>query len=333
MKLVLKIVGGLLVLLVVAGVGYNAMLTSQFEKNVQPNAPLPNITASKDEEVIKRGEYLVNVVAHCSVCHQEGKLEDRKIGFKSDFSGGYTWDIPMFGKFYSRNITQDPETGLGKWSDGEIARAIRHSVGRDGKFLGFMSFATGSFSDEDLTAIISYLRTIPPVKKVIPPEEYRLFVKLLFKDWKPRELVAPAYVPPGGGVSVERGRYLAEGPAVCSGCHTPLDMMTMQTTGPKFSGAAEAEPDHLDEQYEIIPPNLTPDKETGHITTWDEEQFVARFKAGPVFKGSKMPWENFAGLTDDDVRSIYRFLKSLPPAKHEVGPTRRKAGWKPEKKT
>ena len=65
---------------------------------------------------------------------------------------------------------------------------------------------------------------------------------------------------------------------------------------------------------------------TGHITAWSEEQFVARFKSGAGFKGSKMPWVSFAQMNDDDIKSIYRYLRTLPPAKNVTGPTRRPVG-------
>ena len=94
---------------------------------------------------------------------------------------------------------------------------------------------------------------------------------------------------------------------------------------PRFSG----EPDPLEKGMEFVVPNLTPDPETGWITSWNEEAFVARLEAGRVFQGSKMPWENFARMTEDDMRSVYRYLRSLPPTKKVTGPTHRKLGWKP----
>jgi hypothetical protein len=56
---------------------------------------------------------------------------------------------------------------------------------------------------------------------------------------------------------------------------------------------------------------------------------VARLKAGIVFQGTKMPWENFSRMTEDDMRSIYRYLRSLPPVRKVTDPSHRKAGWKP----
>ena len=131
----------------------------------------------------------------------------------------------------------------------------------------------------------------------------------------------PAHVPEGE-ISVARGKYLAEGPAACAVCHTPRDPLKgFVATGPLFSGEADAEEDRFNSSQEIAVPNLTPDPTTGYITAWTEDAFVARFKAGRVIKGSKMPWDAFARMTENDARSVYRFLRTLAPVKHAIGPT------------
>jgi len=78
---------------------------------------------------------------------------------------------------------------------------------------------------------------------------------------------------------------------------------------------------------EFAAPNLTSDPKTGMTGRLDEEQFVARIRQGRVFPSSKMPWENVSRMTDADLRSIYRYLRSLPPVENDVGPTYRKQGW------
>jgi hypothetical protein len=139
---------------------------------------------------------------------------------------------------------------------------------------------------------------------------------------------APAGVGEGG-ISLERGEYLATGPAFCYGCHTYANPMDgFRYTGVPFAGGA-AEPDETEEGFEIIAPNLTPDPATGILAGWNEDRFVARFRGGAVYGGSKMPWENFGQMTDDDLRSLYRFLTSLPPTRNVTGPSRRQAGWAP----
>jgi mono/diheme cytochrome c family protein len=131
----------------------------------------------------------------------------------------------------------------------------------------------------------------------------------------------PAHVAEGE-ISVARGKYLAEGPAVCAGCHTPADPMAgFARSGALFSGAGEADPDPTNASQEIIAPNLTPDPETGHIALWSEDAFVARMRAGRVVKGSSMPWEAFARMTENDLRSLYRYLRTVPPVRRRIGPT------------
>jgi len=206
-------------------------------------------------------------------------------------------------------------------------------VNRHGKLAPFMAFAVGPMADEDLTAVISYVRSLKPVKNTVGAEDYGLFGKLVAKgiDAKVRE-PAPKWVKEGG-VSKERGEYLANGPALCFGCHTDADpFQGLKLVGPRFGGASHADPDGVDPAFEIASPNLTPDPETGHITKWSEADFLTRFRAGVIYPGSPMPWENFARMTDDDLKSIYAYLKALAPVKHETGPTRRaKGSFKPAK--
>jgi hypothetical protein len=105
--------------------------------------------------------------------------------------------------------------------------------------------------------------------------------------------------------------------------------MTFKLDGPLFSGSSQPEPDGKDESMVYRMPNLTPDPETGHITQWDEEQFVKRMQTGRLKPSSKMPYEAYRDMTENDLRSIYRYLKSLPPTKNYIGPAHRKASEDP----
>jgi hypothetical protein len=334
MKLVAKILGGIVLVLLLLVAGFYVHLNLTWEKDYA-DSPRPDIAASSDPAVIARGEYLVNAVAHCAICHQDvpagslskDKLTNRESGVGKALAGGLTWDIPLFGRFVAANLTSDAETGIGAVDDATLARIIRHGVNRNGRIAAFMSLATGSMADEDLIAIISYLRTLPPERKVVPDEAPGLLGKLVVKNMSPREEIIE-WVPEGG-ISVERGRYLANGPAACYSCHSEADPMKgFAITGPRFRGNAQAEPDGIDPAYEIVTPNLTPDPATGHIAKWSEEEFLSRFRAGPLMKGSPMPWENYALMTEDDISSLYRYLRTLEPVEHDVGPIRRAAGWK-----
>lgn len=319
-KRVLKALGVLVGLVVVAALGLYIYV--QLKYNVDyPGTPLPAITASKDPEVIKRGEYIVHHVAHCSACHGPAELaKQHEVDFTKPLEGGYTIHAGPFGTFAARNLTPDP-TGIGSLSDGQIARTIRNGVDSRGKLSPIMRVAVGPISDEDLTAVISYLRAQKPIEAKRPWYELGFIGKVVALKMRPRTTVAPPYVPEGQ-VSVERGRYLAEGPAMCAGCHTPHNPLKgWVPSGSPFSGGDSADKNELNQAEEIISPNLTPDPTTGHITSWTEDAFVARFRAGRVVKGSKMPWDNFKDMTESDLRSLYRYLHSLPAVKHYVGPT------------
>jgi len=294
-----------------------------------PDTPLPSITASDSPEVIARGEYLVNAVAHCSTCHSPPEqMESHALDFRSPLEGGYVWQMPMFGTFTAANLTPHA-TGIGEMSDAQIARVVRSGVNREGTLSPMMRFSVGPMSDEDLVAVVSWLRAQPPVEASRPGPQLGLLAKALAGNFTPRLDPAPTHVPPGG-ISVERGRYLANGPAFCAGCHTPMDPLTFTATGPAFSGGAMAEPDPYDSEYEIVPPNLTPDPRTGIIADWSEKAFVERFRGGRIVAGSTMPWEAFQRMTEEDVRSLYTYLRSLEPVEHDTGPPHRLRGSFPE---
>jgi mono/diheme cytochrome c family protein len=296
------------------------------------STPLPALHASEDPETIARGRYVVHALAHCSACHgpAERANERRLADDLDDLRGGYVMKAGPFGTFYPANLTPDAETGIGKLSDAELARVIRHGVSPGGQLDPLMSFAVGPMADEDLVGVISYLRSIKPVKNPTPKDEWGFVAKALSSKFAPNMSTAPAYVPApaNGGASTERGEYLANGPALCAGCHSPYDVAAgFELKGAKFSGEMEADPDPTDPAYEIAAPNLTPDPKAGVLASYTEDAFVDRFKkGGRAVKGSKMPWENFGRMTEDDLKSVYRYLSKVPPAPRLVGPSRRPKG-------
>ena len=311
------------VVLVVLATGGWLLASASFDYG---ETPYPEVAASSDPAVIAHGEYIANAVAHCSACHSRSEqVKEFALDFSSPLQGGYVWEIPLFGTYTAANLTSHPDA-LARYQDREVARAIRSAVGTDGKLAPMMRFGVGPMADEDLAAVVSYIRTQPPVEANQPRPQYGMLAKLLSRRFGPRVDPGPPYVP-AGEASVERGRYLVLGPANCSGCHTPLDPMAgFASVGPPMSGAFAPEPDATDPDFEIAAPNLTPDPATGHITNWSEDAFVARFQGGRVVRGSPMPWENFQRLTEADIRSVYRFLMTLEPVEHNVGPTRRPKG-------
>ncbi len=277
------------------------------------DAPYPDIAASTDPNVIERGRYLAYGLAHCVDCHGDPKQKSaRTSGQEIPLTGGHEWKLPI-ATVYARNITPDAETGIGRYTDKELARILRYGVHADGRaVLPFMPFA--NLADEDLTAIISYLRAQKPVRHEVPRHDVNFLGKAVVAFVL--EPQGPTGTPP---VSVKReastqyGKYLAENVGNCIKCHTKVDMRTGQLAGIPFSGGAEL-PSETDPSRVYVSPNLTPDPRWGWLDGWSEEAFVARFHAGPVHQDSPMPWRSFGSVSDDDSRALYRYLKSLPPA-------------------
>lgn len=280
------------------------------------DAPYPSgIQASRDSAVLARGKYLVYGPAHCADCHGAVGSEARvDKGEEVPLTGGKVFDLEI-GLIYPRNITVDAETGIGALTDAQIARSLRYGVGYDGRAMfDFMPFH--NTSDEDLAAIISYLRSAPPVKNVVPKDSYNMLGKVI------RALALKPVGPDGEVIktikpdsTAEYGKYLASSVANCRGCHTNRDQMTGAFIGIDFSGGLQ-----MDEKgYIFTTPNLTPDKNTGHIFSWTEDAFLQRFRRGKVYPQSPMPWGPFGRMSDMEIKAIYRYLRSIPPVENKIG--------------
>lgn len=297
-------------------IGLLAVVLTTWDKTY--DAPMPDIKASTDSAVIARGEYLVFGPGHCNECHTD--LEGYKkavVGEKVPLSGGFPFKLP-FGTVYSKNITNDKETGIGRYTDGEIARTIRYGVKPDGHtMIPFMRYQ--GMSDEDLTAVISYLRTTEPVNKVIPDNEWNLMGKAVLAFFIKPE--GPATPPPAKVIpdtTAAYGKYLTTDISNCANCHTPLDMKTGKPIGEPFSGGNIFESATLEPGVSLMSPNLTPDPETGRITKWTRQEFIERFGEGKKLPESAMPWGPYKNFSENDLKAIHAYLTSLPPVKHET---------------
>jgi mono/diheme cytochrome c family protein len=287
-------------------------------QNKKFDAPFPNLHASNDSATIARGKYLAYGPAHCSGCHTPAADQEKvKNGEEIAFKGGLEFALPI-GKLYSKNITPDDETGIGKVPDSVLARSLRYGVARDGRALfDFMPFH--NLSDEDLVAVLSFLRAQPAVKNDVPGNKLNFMGKAV-KAF----LIKP--VGPDGEVSksvkqdtaAEYGKYLATYVTNCRGCHTNRSLMTGAYTGPMFAGGLKL--DAADGSY-CVTPNLTPDKETGKITGWTQQQFIDRFRLKKIIGASDMPWDQFRKMSDNDLKAIYNYLVSLKPIRNDTGPT------------
>lgn len=312
MKKFLKWTGILLVLLI-AGL----VIAVFSRQNLTFEAEYPNISASTDSSIIARGEYLVYGPAHCSGCHSPLEYQERLAkGEKLPLEGGFAFPLP-FGKLPSPNITPD-QTGIGKMTDKDIARALRYGVGYDGRALfDFMPFH--NLSDEDLTAVISYLRTMQPVKKEIPAPEWNFMGKVvkafMIKPVGPEGEVVKAITPDTTAVY---GEYLANYVANCRGCHTNRDLKTGAYIGEYYAGGF-AMPSSLEPGKAVVTRNLTPHEGTGSMFGWSQQKFITRMRQGRFVPLSEMPWDQFNQMSDNDLKAIYAYLQTLKPVANDVG--------------
>lgn len=325
-KRILQLGGGFAGVGIIGLVGIIAWVSMSWPPSFE-EAPTPQIEATDDPEVIAEGEYLFHTVAHCTACHvPKEAVFSMENGERLAPIGGTSWEFGPMGTIRSPNITPHSQTGVGDWSDEELARVIRHAVGPDDKPAMMMNFA-GPMSDEDLTAIISYMRTIEPVDNATEPHDLTLFGKIMFQGplsifatERPPKMVAPEHVA-RGEVSAARGRYLAEGPGMCVFCHSEIDSDTGEIIGTPFAGGTP-DPDPTDPDMEIVAPNITTG---GVLQNWTKDTFILRMRGERAIEGSIMPWENYRGMTDEDLESIYVYLQSVEPSDHDVGPQHRPA--------
>jgi mono/diheme cytochrome c family protein len=310
-----RLLMGLLTVILLVVAAFAIYVASR--QNLHYEHASPAIAASTDSAVIARGHYLVRIAGPCAGCHGDMKqIEALQAGAEVPLSGGFTFDIPP-GKFHVPNITSDLETGIGRIPDSLIARALRFGVKHDGRpLLSFMEFQ--GMSDEDLTAVISYLRTQPPVVHLVPAHEPNLLGRALLATALSKP-VGPTSPPPAvspHGATVENGRYLVENVSLCGSCHTQRDPASGAFTGHRFGGSTGMT-DDFNPKRSWSPPNITSGGKLGQLT---EDQFVARIHAGRVIPGSPMPWQNFQRMNDEDLRAIYKFITSMPPSTADVGP-------------
>lgn len=308
-----RILLGLVILIAVLVAGLSVFVAMR--QNLRFDAPYPPVQASTDSAVVERGRYIVRDLAVCAGCHGDPTQNAAQAaGVDVPLSGGRLFDIPP-GKFRVPNITSDSATGLGKASDAAIARALRYGVGTDGRaLLPFMN--KQGMADDDLVAVVSYLRSQPPVHHLVPAHQYTLLGKVVKATVLANPVSAKSPPPPTAprGATIENGRYLVEVMADCGGCHTQLDMKTGAAIGPALGGATGFEGDSTGTWS---PPNIT---RGGRLASLDEDAFVARIRAGRAIPGSPMPWQAFQKIDEQDLRAIYRYIASLPPISRDVGP-------------
>jgi len=314
-KIVLFAVMALIVLLCVG-----ISLTIGWRPFIGPRArPLTNRTFEPTPQRLARGQYLANNLLGCFECHGEREWTSHDAPLIESTRGAGYSNFPLAGlpgRVIPPNITPDPETGAGRWTDDMLARAIREGVGDGGHALfPFMSYPSFRYiSDEDLASVIVYLRSIPPIRKALPTTEIIFPVKYLIRS-VPQPLTEP--VPePDVSTPVKRGNYLVT-IAACSDCHTP-QVKGQPIRGLEFAGGVILE----GPWGRVASANITPD--ASGISYYDESLFLEMIHTGYV-KARKinqiMPWEDFRNLTDEDLKGIFAYLRTLKPVKHRIDNT------------
>lgn len=275
--------------------------------------PLPDLPAAVDTTaLLVRGEYLVRDVAVCGHCHAADPRNP-----DGPLSGGLAFRNWRLGTIRASNLTPDSATGIGAWTEAEIVRALRTGEDREDEVLApVMPYRWfHGMSDRDALAVALYLNSREPVRNEVENDPNLVFRAARFFFLSPRE--APGGTAPPPAPTAEYGRYLANHVALCADCHTPrTGLRSTPDLDRRFAGQADPP-----ESFPANPDNLTPDPETG-IGRWSEEDFLRTLRTGVNPQGDSlhpfMPWQQYQRMTEEDLRAIYRYLRTLPPIRHRV---------------
>lgn len=272
--------------------------------------------AAQTREQIARGKYVFGAAAGCG-CHTVPK--------QALNAGGRKYDGP-FGTVYSSNITPDPTTGIGKWTDEQIITATRAGRRPNGERLIPVHPYTvfNGMAEQDLKDVVVYLRSVPPVNRATPAKKISvpLFESVFLPAWL--ATFAAVETPPKSAATsgVARGEYLTRAVSHCGECHTPRTM-TMAVDNTRFLAG---NPKGKGPEGSAVP-NITPDRETG-LGSWSEEQIADYLETGnkpdgdvsgglmmEVIQGSSAGYKD---LTKADRQAIAKYLKSIPAIKNRI---------------
>ena len=270
-------------------------------------------------ERLQRGRYLVEGVAHCFECHSQPDFQKNfgqpKPGTKgagevvknNEFDG-----VPFPDGLVHPNITPDKKTGAGTWTDAQFEQAIRHGIGHDGRELfDYMPYAYfRSMTDEDVASVIVYIRSLPAVHNPLPKRNLPFPVKVNLHP----EMEPP--LPPDASEQVKHGWYLVR-LAHCNECHTPSDEKGHARTDMMFGGGARLKGPWGD----VVTPNITSDP--SGISHYDEAMFIKTIRTGRASGGVRqlnplMPYSYFKNMTDDDLKAIFAYVRTVKPVRHHV---------------
>jgi mono/diheme cytochrome c family protein len=260
---------------------------------------------SARDALMERGKYLMEGAVACGNCHfardAKGQLQlDRGL------SGGFLFDEPPF-KAYASNITPDKETGIGKWTDAQLKKAIREGVRPDGRIIGPpmpIEFYR-HLSDRDLAAIVAYLRAQPAVRNEVPKSVYNMPLPTSYGP-----PVKNVKAPPATGNKVRYGEYLAK-IAHCMECHTQHGEKGELLRDRFGAGGLVIE----GPWGKSVSRNLTP-HESG-LKNWTDAQIAKAVREGVDRNGNPyrppMAFDFYKNINDADMAALIAYLRSLKP--------------------
>jgi len=278
------------------------------------HVPLPQLSTSTVGDpagLVERGEYIVRNVSVCGHCHSADPRNP-----DGALSGGRAFSNWRLGTIRAANLTPDAGTGLGSWSEAEIVRAVRNGQDREGDLLApIMPYEwLSAMGDRDALAVAAYLKSLPPVVRQVRSRPNLVFGAAKIFMLHPARTTGGT--PPPRAPTAEYGRYLST-VALCADCHTPRGGLQQAPDKDRLYAGDATPPSG----FPANPANLTPDQETG-IGRWSEADFLRTLRTGVNPKGDSlhafMPWREYRRMTDDDLRAIYRYLRTLPPMRNEV---------------
>jgi cytochrome c553 len=294
LKKVLIGVGGLVGLALVGGAGFVGFHVSRYNSSIDKvySVPIPKMERTTDAVALERGKHLAQAIAPCALndCHG------------ADLGGGKSIPIGPIGTFTGPNISAG---GLGAaYSDGEMFRLIRHGLKKDGRTLRFMpAHEFNWLPDSDITAIVSYLATMPAVQKPNGPMEIGLLGKILDRfDAIPIDIARrmdhdKIELGPPPEPTVNYGKFLGK---LCTGCHGS------NLSGGPIPGAPPEMP---------VPLNLTPD--ASGLKDYSYEDFERALTKGIRKNGKKldpmMANPVYNNWDETEKKALWSFLRSLPP--------------------
>ncbi|MBZ5703816.1 MAG: cytochrome c [Acidobacteriia bacterium] len=302
-----------LVVLLVVGIS----LTIGWRPILGPKArPLTARRFEATPQRLERGHYIATTLSGCTTgCHAPHDFSIRGGPVLPGMEGsGQVMPIPgLPGRVVAPNLTPDPQTGAGNWTDDQLARAVREGIGHDGRTLfPFMPYPNfRNMSDEDLASVVVYLRSLPPVHHELPATEIIFPVKYLMRSAP--EPITEAVAAPDRNDPVKYGKYLVT-LGSCRECHTPQEKGQAAPSMELAGGFPIGESGLI-----AASANLTPDP--SGISYYDEQLFMQAMRTGYVKArqlSSLMPFEVYKNLTDDDLKAMFAYLQTLKPIKHRV---------------